>query len=105
MSKNRSNPIAVHARIINVMVNGKKKEELAGVFQKGNFQFGILPFEFEYLVIELSTGTDVLHIPKYSSGMFDVNNWNLKLNEQEMEYNKNVLERTLLYPLNERIEL
>ena len=25
--------------------------------------------------------------------------------DSEMEYNKNVLERTLLYPLNERIEL
>ena len=105
MSENRSNQITVHARMINVMVNGKKKEELAGVFQKCDFQFGILPFEFEYLVIELSTGTEVLHIPKCCSGMFDVDSWNIHLDEQEMEHNKKVLERTLLYPLNERIEL
>ena len=105
MSENRSNQITVHARMINVMVNGKKKEELAGVFQKGDFQFGILPFEFEYLVIELSTGTEVLRIPKYSSGMFDVDNWNLHCSKEKMDNNKNMLEITLQYPLNEKLEL
>lgn len=105
MCENEKHIIVIHARVINVLANGKKQEVLAAVFQKGELQLGILPLDCEYLVFELSTGVEVLRIPKYSSGMFDVDSWNIHLNEQEMEHNKKVLERTLLYPLNERIEL
>ena len=105
MSKNRSRPITLHARMINVLTKGEKKGILAAVFQKGEFQYGIIPLDFEYLVFELSTGVEVLRIPKYGSGMFDVDNWNLHCNKEEMENNKKMLESTLQYPLNEKLEL
>ena len=105
MCENEKHRIVIHARVINVLANGKKQEVLAAVFQKGEIQYGILPLDCEYLVFELSTGVEVLRIPKYSFGIFDVGNCNLHLDEQEMEHNKKVLERTLLYPLNEKLEL
>ena len=105
MNEKEKHRIVMHARVVNFLQMGEKERVLAAVFQKGELQFGMIPLDCEYLVFELSTGVEVLRIPKYSSGMFDVDNWNLHCNKEEMENNKKMLESTLQYPLNERLKL
>ena len=105
MSEKEKHRIVMHARVVNFLQMGEKERVLAAVFQKGELQFGMIPLDCEYLVFELSTGVEVLRIPKYSSGMFDVYNWNLHCSKEKMDNNKNMLEITLQYPLNEKLEL